>query len=320
MANKEIKFSILFVSLLLVIIFILDRVIEFGVKHSNKGQLGKINVLCDKSLQPEIAVFGSSVGEVGISSSTLTRKTGLTAFNFSIDGTPFTQYEGLVREFNSQNENTKIVVFAETYFTFSPKHSLTALERYLAHISNKNVYESLFKIQPNLVWKCKNIPFYKYVTVSHTYYLNAWDGYKSYFSKQIPSDSQMGQVPVIRNWESDADENLKKIKPFKIEIDSSIVEQYNFVLKRLNEKNRKVVIVLMPTFIEVSNKLTDFSPIREILSQLSENKKNIYFLDYSKSSICLNKSLFYNSNHLNSIGANYFSSMLADTIITLNKL
>ena len=317
MRKKTIRQLLHFLIGLIVIGFILDFVIEFGVKRSEISWTGKINKICSRKNVPQIAIFGSSVGEVGVSPLVLNQKLKKNAYNFSIDGTPFIQYEGLIKEFLNKNEKTEIIVLAEAYFSLSPKNEITEIQRYLANINNDNVYNSLFYIQPDLAWKCRHLPLYKYIATDHTYFMNAFDGYKHYFSGNQLIDSNYGQRPVDRDWEVDEDLNIKKTKYFDIIIDSNIVKKYDFILKTAKKNNKKTVIVLMPVFTLVSKKYTNLDPVRKALNYLAKNN-NVKFLDFTTLEICNQKEYFYNSNHLNRKGALIISNILADSIKNIN--
>ncbi|MCA0447483.1 MAG: hypothetical protein LCH54_14775 [Bacteroidetes bacterium] len=316
--NTNLKSALLFSFGLFSILFLVDTIISFGVSKSEFREIGKINKIIRHLELPEIAIFGSSVSKVGVNSPLIQRETGFSVYNFSLDGTRFMQYKGLISELNTQNETTKVVILAETYFSFSQVKALTTFENYLPAIGKDNIYEPLYEIQPDLVWRCRYIPFYKYTFVPHTYYLSSFDGWKSFFSNSHSVDSLLGFGPVYRTWEPDQDEFLLKTKYYTINIDSVIVEKYISVILDLKTKGRSVVIILTPIYTEISKKLTDFNPIRQTLQEISIRTQTPFW-DFTSTSICDNKSYFYNSNHLNKTGADLFSLMLADSIKTLNK-
>ncbi len=315
--NSKLRIIFLFSFSLLAIYFLFDTVVITGVAKSRTGQLGKINKICAHDQLPEIAIFGSSVGEIGINAPLIQQQTNKTIYNFSIDGTRFTQYKGLIDELSIKNDKTKLVILSETYFSFARVDALTVLERYLANISNNNVYNSLYSIQPDLVWKCRYVPFYKYTTVSHIFYMSALDGWKRFFGTQ-PIDSLLGFTPVYRDWELDQDKMLQTVKSFAIEIDSSIVESYKQCIRNLTSKGINVVIIIPPIYSEYSKKITDFGPLRKALAEISK-ETNCTFWDFTCIAISEHKSYFFNTNHLNNKGAAVFSTILADSINSFTK-
>ena len=308
------KFSLILILILTLISFVVDS----GVKNSRDDQTGKVNLIMNHKIDPDLIVFGSSVGEVGLNSNLLSTLSGLTVYNCSIDGTPYIQYKGLLDEFSLYSKKSKYVVFMESYFSFEKISGVSSADRYLAWIKNSNLFESLFYLQPDLIWKCRYIPFYKYIAVTHVYYKNSLSGFKSYFSNHNSVDSLNGYRPVYRTWESDRDEILKNMKPFSIEIDPDIVDKYITSIRSIEKHNKKVIIVLPPTYFKISKLLTDFTPIRKTLDSIS-NITGAKFIDFSSSDICEDKNFFYNSNHLNHIGSEKFTHQLVDSLDYLFK-
>jgi len=290
--------------------------IDMGVRHSDYEETGKVNKIVAHSIDPSLMVFGSSVSQVGIDPAILAEKTNLPAYNCSINGTRFLQYKGLVDEFAAYSRNNKYVVFVETFFSFESIDALTQPENFLSEVNNENVYEALHEVQPDLVWRSRYVPFYKYTTVSYRYYKNAMIGWKRIISPSGNEDPMLGFSPVDRNWEADADEAIRNTKKFQVQIDPKIVEKYLGSIRELQAKGKKVFLVLTPMYAEMFKRITDISPVRNELIRIA-GITGATFLDYSESAISDSKEYFYNSNHLNSAGASMFSSQLGDTLRSL---
>jgi len=310
--KQQEKKVLLFCGIGLVLFVAVSRTVDYGVKHSNQDQTGKINKIVNHAIDPSVIIFGSSVSEVGIDPAILQRRTGQSVFNCSIDGTRFMQYEGLIKEFDAYSSNNKYVFLVESYFSFEKTGALTSIERWLAHIDNDNVYRSLSSLQPDLTWKCRYVPFYKYVTVTHTYYKNSAIGWKNILKAPV-EDSSLGYTPVNRDWEKDADELFKNRKPFAIGLEPSIISEYIATVRQLEKNGRKVVIVLTPVFTEMLSKLTNMAPLQRTLAQIADST-GARFLDFSGAGLCSDKKMFYNCNHLNRTGSLAFSYMLADSL------
>lgn len=297
-----------------ILLSVIQYLINFGVKNCKKDQIGKVNLVMSHQIKPQIICFGSSVGEVGFNSRIISEKLKKTVFNCSIDGTSWIQYKGLIEEFAKYSNENELMVFMESYFTFQNPKQVSSLERYIAHLNNENLYQSLANQQPDLLWKCKYVPFYQFVPVTHVYYKNSLKGWFSYIKSFKEVDSLLGQTPVNRPWEVDQDEFLKSGKSFIIALDEDVINTYIQDLLTLKKQGKKVVIVLSPFFKGLEeNKLTDFNPLRTKFKMISA-QTGFPFLDFTKSEISNCKKNFYNSNHLNSFGANLFSYALADSL------
>ncbi|MCX6210457.1 MAG: hypothetical protein NTZ59_13405 [Bacteroidetes bacterium] len=203
--KKQIILSIKFVIFLVVILVIVDGIIGFGIRQNTTSVFAKPIKICNNINAPSIAIFSSSVGEMGYDCDIIESTLHQTAYNFSLNGTRFLQYKGLIDELSNSSKNTKIVVLSEAIFSFEKLKAVNEIERFLPCISNNNVYKSLHNIQPDLTFKCRYIPFYKYIAASSNYYLNSFIGLKNFISHKKNIDSLKGQTRVYRNWEADQD-------------------------------------------------------------------------------------------------------------------
>jgi hypothetical protein len=311
-SNKNYGLVVLIFSLTgIFLLWLITFIIDFGVKHSDDTQVGVVNRIMDHQIDPQIIAFGASAGEVSIDPEIIQKRTGLTCFNSCINGTRFLQYQGLINEFNAYSENNKVMILSESYFSFEKISAVTSIETYLPHLNNDNVYHSLFMIQPDLTWKCKYIPFYKYIAATHIYYKNAAIGWNNFLHHR--SYSGLGYFPVDRNWEPDADATIESMGRFVITFDPVIIDQYIKVIRNAESRNRKVVILLTPEFSEMLEKVTDINPLRAKLDSIATVTKAV-FLDFTTQPICKDKTMFYNSIHLNETGSKIFSAILADSL------
>lgn len=316
---ESIKKILYFIVTGFVLLSVTQYTINFGVKQGKKDQIGKVNQLMSHQINPQLICFGSSVGEVGFNSRIVSEKLKKSVYNCSIDGTSYIQYKGLIEEFVNYSNNNELIVFMESYFTFQNPKQVSSLERYIAHLNNVNLYKSLANQQPDLLWKCKYVPFYQFIPVTHVFYKNSVKGWLSFIKGSEEIDSLQGQTPVYRSWEADQDEFLESGKSFTIALDDEVISTYIKDLLSLKKQGKKVVIVFPPVYrgLEKSG-LTDFGPIRNKFKMISA-QTGFPFIDFTESEMSNDKVYFYNSNHLNSVGADIFSASLSDSLI-LNRI
>ena len=308
--------SLKFVAILLLILFAVDWFISTGIKKNDTGIFGKINKICNQNKLPQIAIFSSSVGEMGLDSKVIQTATSQSTYNFALNGTRFMQYKGLVNEIGNATNNTKIIVFAETFFSFEKLSGINQIERYVSNISNKNIYNSLYNLQPDLAFKCRYIPFYKYVAVTYNYYLQSVLGWKNFITKKIITDTLLGQTKVNRKWQTDQDSILKYMQPITVTIDSEILVTYKQTINNLVANGKKIVITIPPMYMQKEQKILDITLLKTTLKSIANNK-TIFFFDFSESMV--DKQYFYNAMHLNAFGAAVFSKRFADSLNTITK-
>jgi hypothetical protein len=282
--------------------------VEFGIKKTKDSYYYKVNLVTEHISDPDIVIFGSSVGEVGIDPRIIEDSTGRSAYNFSIDGTRFAQYSGLITEMNEHAKPGKLYIFAETYFSLTKMDQLTEVDRFVAHIGNDNIYEPLYSIQPDLMWKLKYIPFYKFVAVRYPYYRASATGLKNWMKKETFTDSLKGFTPKYKSWESDLDARNAASEPKKIGVEPDVLDRYKKVVDELTKKGNKVMIVLAPVQNDGLKLLPNIDELRNAFKSIVGN--GAHFYDYSDIDLSMNKKWFYNNSHLNNEGAAAFTKML----------
>lgn len=312
--KKELYTNLKFILIFLVILTGIDLFLTAGLKKNTTGYYGKVNKIFKKDNLPQLAIFSSSVGEMGFDCSVLSTKVKKSCYNFSLSGTRFMQYKSLIDEINTTQNDIEYVVLAEAIFSLEKISALTELERFLPYLENENIYNNFSNVQPDLVFKSRYIPFYKYITVSSKYYIQSCVGWKKSFQKRNNNDTLLGQIKVNRKWESDQDTIWKYAKPIPINIDSTVFNIYKQTVKKLVQNHKKIVIVIPPIYMPKGQKIVDITNFRKTLSSICDNK-NIFYFDFSESMV--NKKYFYNVLHLNATGSALFSSMFADSLKTI---
>jgi hypothetical protein len=287
--------------------------LDFGVRNSDYAHFNKINLLAEHKLDPGIAIFGSSVSEVGLDPKIFKKTTGLETYNFSIDGTGFEQINGLLKEFSKSSKDCKVVVLTEFFVSFQKLNQLTEVQRFAGHIANENIYRSLHAIQPDLAWKIRNVPFYEFIVVEHPFYKASLLGWKKKLLKQSqPIDTTMGFFPKDLSWDPGLDSVNKKTNPITINIDQEIVEEYGKTLQLLKKNGRKLVIILPPVQKDGKALIKNVSAFKAVCKKFVS--EDIYFLDCYDLPLSENKSFFYNNAHVNRSGSLIFSQHVADFV------
>jgi len=257
-----------------------------------------------KSINPEVAVFGSSVALVHFDPTIINSSTGLTCFNFGLDGTPLIQYKGLLEEFSSFSKS-KFVVISIAFDEFANRQQIQEIYKFLPYMNSDRIYKSLYDIDPKTSWRAKYIPFYSFTLLDKYFYSYSTAGLKGTPSKLDPYEIN-GFVPVDRSWDAKK-QNIAK--PFQVEISSKVVAQFKEVIDFLNSKKIRVVLVLSPVYKTGQSMILNLSDVRLQCENLIRGDNTFY--DFTKDSVCENQTYFYNYSHLNRTGAKVFSEKFA---------
>ncbi|WP_187261113.1 hypothetical protein [Pontibacter beigongshangensis] len=297
-----------------VLLFLLQLATQYGIEHTTQGEVGKINGLMNHTIDTEIAIFGSSVAQVHFDPAIITAATGKKSFNFGIDGTTLAQYHGLLSEF-LQYSDVEIIVLAGGYGELAVRDQIYELYKFSHHLDKPNVYNSLYPLDPELVWRTKHVPLYGYIIYNKDYYLSAWRGWQEYFSDRKDFQGKRGYEPQDKTWAAaPAKENTTGVEA---EIDPKNVALYRQIIQEINIKGKKAVLVLTPIFAQQQHNIRNMEKLRSIYKELAGTEN--YFFDFTQSNICQRKDFFYNNTHLNRQGASMFSQEFAKRLQKLTN-
>jgi hypothetical protein len=121
-----------------------------------------------------------------------------------------------------------------------------------------------------------------------------------------------------QNWTNDFEKAKKSKKTIKQKIDKESVVLFEKLITDTKKMGIPMIFVYTPEHIEGQHFVSNRKEIMDLYAKIAVKYK-IPFLDYSKDSICYNKDFFYNSEHLNLKGANYFSKKLASDLKKIIK-
>lgn len=302
--------ALVFLFILLLLLGTIKALLYTGITKVDRGQISTVGKIVNHQQNPSIAIFGSSVAWVHFNPEIVTNITGKSCYNFGLNGTPLTQYQGLLKEFIEYSDS-EVIVIAGTFSEFSGREAIAEIYKFVPYLHNDNLYEGLERIDPDLLWKMRYIPFYTLTTLEYNFFQYAVMGYLG-ITHPDEKNEVNGFVPQRRIWRDSAREaSAKTIINYKV------VDQYKSLVSLANARNKKVVLVLPPIYYEGALKIENLQEIKEVFRNIAGTDN--YFLDFTSSEICFNKSLFYNNTHLNSTGADIFSKDFSNKLATILK-
>jgi hypothetical protein len=314
---KKFISTILFFSLpIITAMFVADYFISKNLKKSNKypGEFEVWNDIYNGNIKSDVAIYGSSRAWVHIDSGILEDSLELKTYNMGVDGHNFgLQYLRHI-EYLKFNKTPKLIIVSVDAFSLQKKTDLYELAQFLPYMLwNENIkkYTSSFN---GFNYYDYYVPLIRYMgrikKISSILRMNQKLG-KKYRVK--------GYKGIERDWNEDATKAQFAMEHYEISMDESIVALFNQFLIECRTKKVQVILVYTPEYIdgqkpvinrnEVLNKLNDFS-----------KKYNLLFLDYSKDELCLQKTYFYNSSHLNKKGAEIFTAKLGRDLNRSTKI
>ena len=288
----------------------LEYIVDTGLKKSNDNDFGDWNRIFQGELNNEIIILGNSRAFVQYNPIILENQLGLSCYNLGMDGTPINLQLARLNTLLQYNTSPQALILNIDILSMNKGSGIYSYGQYLPYISNKFINEAISEYKQNIKLT-KQIPMLKYNglfgLIKHGVY--------NYFKPDNTYGYEKGYLARNIQWQ-EGSENLKKI----VDEDGNIVycetslEYGKVKLKNIidicNNKGIKLILVHTPYYYKLYNHLPQQNKLIEYLNTVAISN-NIPFMDYSKDSLMLSTDYFYNMTHLNSKGADIFSTKLA---------
>ncbi len=307
--KKFLLHIILFLAPLLLLAFIADGYINRTLKTSKTGDYAVWNDILDGKVNSDIVIYGSSRAWLQLNPRIIEDSTGNTVYNLGIDGHNFymqyLRHDLLLR----YNKPPATIILSLDNFTFDKKKDLYNPEQFLPYLDNKEILDAT-KTYFGFDFYDYKLPLIRYagqrdalknaLKIMIKPSLNNIDRYKGY----------SGQVLI---WNNDLDRAMAIQKKYVQHFDSATIRLFDQFLRETRDTKTEIIMVYSPEFIGGQQFVSNRKQVFAIYDSFARKYK-IPFFDYSADSMCLNKDFFYNSQHLNSNGADIFTRKMIHDI------
>lgn len=300
----------IFISPFLLLCIPIDIYLSQKVENTSECS-GEFEVWTDiysSKINCELAIYGSSRAWVHINPEILKDSLKFNAYNFGIDGHNFwLQYLRHI-EYQKSNSKPQIIIHSIDIFTLQKKKELYNMSQFLPYMLwNLDIYKSTTSYEG-------------YSAVDYFIPLIRYRHNTTLVSSLMTSLNQQNQP--YRNkgfkgqqieWNNDLDNAQKSNTCYSINLDSSSITLYEHFLEDCKSKNIEVILVYTPEYIDGQKYVSNRKEIIDFYKAIA-TKYKLLFLDYSNNYLCFDKKFFYNAEHLNAIGADIFTRILASDL------
>lgn len=302
--NKEnILKPSLFLLLLLLILSGLNYFVQNLLQKSPVGTLAKVNAVMSRSMDEEITIWGASTARVHLDAELVEGVLNVGCFNMGMDGTPFQQYSGLLREYINHSEKAKMIVLVVDINGFGTRNSLYQGYSWFHYLKNDNIYTSLSRIDPELTFKARYVPLY-YLTAYDRRFIPRTIKWVYFESVDEPELSHHGFHPNSTMWQENQHERYDS--SFSVEINEDVINEFKSTIKQATQANLKVIIVVPPCYTDGLKLVSNINEFENSVHSLEAD--NVVILNYLHSNMSEDVRLFTNNTHLNSEGARLFTN------------
>jgi hypothetical protein len=290
-----------------------DFFISTSLRNSKtyaEGEYAIWNDIYDGQLSADIFIYGSSRAVVHISPAILSDRLGKSVYNLGVDGFNFWTQYFRHQEASNYTKKPQTIVHSLDLSTLSDKGPVFYKSQFLPYMFQSESIESFAKLYPDFSYFDFRLPLVRYYGNSTA----VFHALKLFFIDQPEELARSkGYRGQDKKWTDDLANAKKIMATFEAHIDSSCVALFEEYLVECVSKNINVVLVYTPEYIEGQHFVKNREEVLKIYKNLS-TRYGVPFLDYSTDSISFDKTLFYNSGHLNKNGSERFTQVLANDL------
>jgi len=293
---------VLFLAPLVLLAFVADRYINQTLKTSKTGDYAVWNDILDGKVNSDIVIYGSSRAWLQLNPRIIEDSTGKGVYNLGIDGHNFymqyLRHDLLLR----YNKPPATIILSLDNFTFDKKKDLYNPEQFLPYLDNKEILDAT-KTYFGFDFYDYKLPLIRYagqrdalnnaLKIMIKPSLNNMARYKGYSGQELI-------------WNNDLDRAMAIQKKYVQHFDSATIQLFDQFLRETRDMKTEIIMVYSPEFIGGQQFVSNRKEVFAIYDSFA-HENHIPFFEYSKDNMCLDKDFFYNSQHLNSNGANVFT-------------
>jgi len=292
-----------------VLAWALDGFIDFSLRRLETGDFGEWNRIVQGRINAEILISGSSRALTHYDSRILARGTGRTTYNIGLNGSQTDMQLARLKTYLRHNRKPAMIVQNLDIFSLQVSHGeVYDPGQYVPYLDEPDLYQALSAINPD-TWKARFIPLYGYAAQDLRL---IWLQGLSYWLQPVPRPTHVDGFQARNElWTEEFDEFRAQHRDgVRIDIEPAGVAQVEELLKLGEVLGIHIVLVYSPEYSEMQAMTSNRAELFAAFEALSR-KHGATLLDFSNSPISNRRELFYNSQHLNAVGAEAFSGELA---------
>jgi hypothetical protein len=306
--SGAIRRLLMFAALLLLLACGIHLAITSGLRRIKTSAFGASNQIMEGRVNAQVVITGSSRALMQYDPRVIQSITGKSAFNVGRNGSQTDMQVAFLKAYLAHNHKPELVVHNLDAFTFVTTRTIFDPTQYMPYLYDRDLYEASSKINPR-IWRSRYIPLYGYVVEDIN--LTWTKGIEGFFGRTPGQDYFLGFNPRHLQWTGDF-ESFAAAHPNGVtfDIEPAAIRDLEDLILTCKSNGIQLVLAYSPEYDRMqaltSNREQIFAQFRQIA-----HRYDVPLWDYSQWDHNQDKSLFYNSQHLNAEGAEIFSEDLA---------
>jgi hypothetical protein len=307
------RFLLHFAAFLLLLLGILGTITwltDMRLRGWNKGRMRVWNEVASGKVNADVLVLGGSNAHVAVNPQILDSVlVPEKAYNMGLEGYGFDMQVARYRFYRQHNKPPGIILLCVNYFEF--ERSLWNIDRgqFLPYCYDTSIRAALYELGVSRIKL--SIPIFKYLGEANL--VTAALLGQAPLPQDEPRLTVAGYLPALQHW-NQAEFRRNSLKPelFRPRADSAVFNSFLHFLDECKAEGIAAYVVFTPHnhhYIALARGSTEY---RQWLKAAVADRAP--FIDVSELPLWKDTGLFYNGTHLNSRGADLFTSMIADSL------
>jgi len=299
-----------------IIAYIVDMPLTLAIRQSQGGDTQVWNDIIENKIKSDILIYGSSRALNHIDPFILKDSTGMSAYNLGLSGQNFTMMKCRHDLIMSTRQVPKYIIFSLDPFTLDKRDDLYNCESFAPFLNEKIIRDATKKFK-GFDFFDYNFPLIRYVGMGTEIIL----GIKQMLHLKYKKNTifPRGFSPHYEMWNREFEKVREDRKQIDFADDSETVVAFEQFLDNSKKNGIKIIFVFSPVYKDGQSFIENFESKKKYFAELAK-KYDLPFLDYTSDTLCSDKNYFFNSMHLNYVGANIFSKHLAHDVKPLMGL
>lgn len=311
--------SIIFVAVLFLSFFIIHNILIFGLKQLRTGDYGVWNRIVNGEINADILILGSSRALVHFDCQVIESATGRSCFNIGLNGSRLNLQLPLLKTYLKHNRYPQFLIVSLDCNSLQLSKEIHRPSQYLPYLDEDIIYKNLLQLDSRF-WLYKHIPFYSVAAFNKTTN-SSFLGYALIGLRggRVNDARENGYLPRDREW-SDEFQNFRyqHLNGISLPIEQEAIDCLKDVVDLCRLNGIYLVLVYPPEYFEAQELTLNRKEIFQLYESIAASAQ-APFWDFSDNAISYNKKYFYNSQHLNRLGATVFSKDVASKLVTVLK-
>jgi len=308
--KKVFKKIFFFLALMIVLSFLVNRLLLFGLHKSDNYEFKKFYDIKENKTYYSLLVLGSSKARNHYNNTILDSSLNVKSFCIGSIASFLDVNKMMLEYYLKYNKPPKYLLLDLSIYSIQALDKLPFIAQYMGALDEDIIYDFLLKKDKSF-WLYKNIPLSGLLI--NRYALRESLYSFRFFASASKSNETTGYIPLDGDFYGKRytkyQEYISK-GPENISIDNEKIKNLYDIINICRDKNIKIVLVFSPIYNGFLNNIENRDFIINTFKKAGiEN--NILFMDYSQNSIGSQQKYFFDLDHLNREGADEFSKLLA---------